>query len=245
MASKYELEIIAFDIASCALAATYGAHRLELCANPKEGGTTPSIGMIKKARSATQIQLFPIIRPRGGDFFYSDEEFEIMKTDILACKEVGCDGVVIGLLQQDGSIDIPRTTELVAVAGQMDVTFHRAFDRVSDPKQSLEDVIATGCKRILTSGQHPTVMEGLKSLKALVEQARDRIIIMPGSGVRSGNIIQIANETGAKSFHSSASRIVTGGMAFTNPEMNEDLRYTSIDIEELKNIDYQLKTHFN
>ena len=245
MASKYELEVIGFDIASCVLAEKYGAHRIELCANPKEGGTTPSLGMIKKARSVTQIQIFPIIRPRGGDFLYSDEEFEIMKTDILTCKEAGCDGVVIGLLKQDGTIDIPRTTELVLLAGNMDVTFHRAFDRVSDPKQSLEDVIATGCKRILTSGQHPTVLEGLKSLKALVEQARDRIIIMPGSGVRSGNIIEIAKETGAKSFHSSAGGILNGKMTYKNPEMKEELTYASIDIEELKNIDYQLKTHFN
>lgn len=245
MDTQYELEIIAFDVASCALAEKYGAHRIELCANPHEGGTTPSYGMIKAARAATQIQLFPIIRPRGGDFLYSDQEFEVMKMDILACKSLGCDGVVIGLLNPDGTVDIPRTKELVELAKPMEVTFHRAFDRVSDPKQSLEDVITTGCIRILTSGQYPSVNEGLFNLKTLVKQADNRITIMPGSGVRSSNIIQIAIETEARAFHSSSSMLIHSGMTFTNIHMNESLSHVTLNTDELKNIDYQLKKHFN
>ena len=182
---KFELEVIAFDILSCQIAADNGADRIELCANPHEGGTTPSFGMMKAARKVSGIQVFPIIRPRGGDFLYSDEEFEAMKDDIKAAQDIGCEGIVIGILNKDGGIDIEKCQELVELSKGLDVTFHRAFDRIKDPCSSLEQIIAIGCKRILTSGLMPTAQEGAALLKSLVEQADNRILIMPGSGVRS------------------------------------------------------------
>lgn len=241
---KYELEVIAFDIASCKLAAVNGATRIELCANPNDGGTTPSYGMIELARKSTQLQLFPIIRPRGGDFLYSKEEVEIMISDVRTCKKLGADGVVIGLLNKNGEIDLDNCERLIDAADDMDITFHRAFDRVKDPFKSLEQIIKLGCKRILTSGLHPTVDEGINTLRSLVEKASDRIIIMPGSGVRSGNIIDIAKKTGAFAFHSSARNTVFSEMEFTNPEMNEKLSHASLDLTELKNMKDKLDSFF-
>ena len=205
------LEIIAFNIQSCATIQNAGAQRIELCGNPTEGGTTPSYGFIKAAREVTGIQLFPIIRPRGGDFLYSNEEFEIMKSEIKLCKEFGCDGVVIGLLNADGTIDKKRTAALVSLAYPLEVTFHRAFDRVKDMYIALEDVIEAGCGRILTSGLFPTAEQGMGNLQKLVEAANNRIVIMPGSGVRSDNINIIAQKTGASEFHSSA-RILSAAL---------------------------------
>jgi copper homeostasis protein len=230
---KYTLEVIAFSIESCRIAQYAGAQRIELCANPMEGGTTPSAGMIRKAREATTIQLFPIIRPRGGDFLYTDTEFEIMKEDILVAKDAGCDGVVIGLLTDDGSIDMERTSKLVELSRPMKVTFHRAFDRVKDPITALEAVITCGCNRILTSGLHPTVSEGRDTLKQLVKLAGDRIIIMPGSGVRSSNIEELISYTGAVEFHSSARIEKSSEMMYTNGSMNEVLTHTTLDGQEV------------
>ena len=213
---NYTLEVIAFTIESVLLAQQSGAHRIELCDNPAEGGTTPGYGMIKTAREKTSLLLYPIIRPRSGDFLYSDEAFEIMKRDVLLCKELGCDGLVIGLLQPDGSIDKKRTTALVEAAYPLGVTFHRAFDRVANPFEALEDIITTGCERILTSGLKPTATEGAETLAQLVRQANDRIIIMPGSGVRSENIVALARQTGAIEFHSSARKMADSEMEYLN-----------------------------
>jgi len=243
-----ELEVIGFDLASCLIAEERGANRIELCANPHEGGTTPSHGMIAVARKRTSIQLSPIIRPRGGDFFYTDPEFESMIADVEHCRELGCDGVVIGMLTKDGSVDVERCAELVHRAGDMQVTFHRAFDRVKDPMKSLEDVIDLGCSRILTSGLQPNVDLGMEMLRALVDKAGNRITIMPGSGVRSNNIRELAKFTGAKAFHSSARATAPSSMEFTNPDMNEELDSISIDpheVSELRRIlDAYLKGEF-
>lgn len=228
-----ELEVIGFDLASCVTAQRCGADRIELCANPHEGGTTPSAGMITLARKNTTIELFPIIRPRGGDFLYSDAEFRAMLTDIALCRDLGCDGVVIGMLRPDGTVDVERCAELVGRAGEMAVTFHRAFDRVADPMRSLEDVIALGCSRLLTSGLTPNVDLGKQTLRALVTAAADRITVMPGSGVRSGNIVELAEFTGARAFHSSARTSLPSAMDFTNPAMAEDLSSVSIDADEV------------
>ncbi|MGL6267965.1 MAG: copper homeostasis protein CutC, partial [Chitinophagaceae bacterium] len=184
---RYTLEVIAYHIESCIIAQESGADRIELCANPGEGGTTPSYGMIRAAKAKCSIPVFVMIRPRGGDFLYTDEEFRIMRDDIIQCREYGCDGVVLGLLKADGSVDINRTKELVQLAYPMEVTFHRAFDRVKDAHQSLEDLIDCGCTRILTSGLKPNAAEGVSLIRELVELADERIIIMPGSGVRSSN----------------------------------------------------------
>ncbi len=238
----FTLEVIAFSIESCAIAEKCGAQRIELCDNPAEGGTTPSAGMIRKAREQTDIQLYPIIRPRGGDFLYSDEEFDIMKEDIRIAKEAGCDGVVFGLLNRDGSIDTERTARLVEFSWPLKVTFHRAFDRVKDPANSLEDVIRCGCNRILTSGLRPTVSEGIELLRELVKLAGDRISIMPGSGVRSSNIKELAAYTGAHEFHSSARKEKHSAMSFINSEMEELLTSTILDGQEVRNMRTILNT---
>ncbi len=231
---KYILEVIAFNIESCITIEKAGAHRIELCDNPGEGGTTPSAGFIKTAREKVGIDLFPIIRPRGGDFLYSDEEFEIMRRDVQLCKELHCNGVVIGLLKKDGTIDVERTSKLVEIAYPLEVTFHRAFDRVRDAAQALEDVIQTGCTRILTSGLHPTVMEGKEVLQQLVRGASGRITIMPGSGLRAANIEAIAQHTGATEFHTSARAAVGSKMEYNNPGMNENLQYMVADKKEIE-----------
>ena len=164
--------------------------------------------------STISIPVFPIIRPRGGDFLYTRAEFDVMKNDIRLCKELGFAGVVIGLLLPDGSIDKERTKELVQLAAPMEVTFHRAFDRCNDPIRGLQDIIETGCKRILTSGQVPSAPDALDLLQTLVKEAGDNIIIMPGSGVRGNNIASIKTVTKAKEFHSSARKVVPTNMQF-------------------------------
>lgn len=229
----FKLEVIAFNIESCLLAQKSGAHRIELCDNPGEGGTTPSFGFIKEARSVVNIELFPIIRPRGGDFLYSEVDFKIMKEDISVCKKMGCDGVVLGMLKEDGSIDTQRTTQLVELAYPMSVTFHRAFDRANHPYEALENIIDCGCERILTSGQKPTALEGISLIAALIKKAENRIIIMPGSGLRADNIKEIAQLSGATEFHSSARRSVESEMKFNQLSMNENLKTTQLDMKEV------------
>jgi len=229
----FKIEVIGFNIESCFLAQAAGADRIELCDNPGEGGTTPSYGFIKAARENLQIELYPIIRPRGGDFFYTDAEFEIMKTDIKICKELGCDGVVIGMLNEDGTVDKERCRQLVALAYPLGVTFHRAFDRVKDAAQALEDIIELGCERILTSGFKPTALEGAETIAALIKLADDRIIIMPGSGVRADNINELAKKTSAVEFHTSARMNIKSKMDFTNEAMKENLQSIIVDEEEI------------
>ena len=228
------LEIAVFNIQSALMAAEAGANRLELCENPTDGGTTPSYGFLKTVKEKISIPVFPIIRPRGGDFLYSEEEFEVMKKDLLLCKQLGFEGAVIGLLNADGTIDKKRTTELVELAYPLEITFHRAFDRAANPLQALEDIIACGCQRILTSGQVPNAFDGKELIKQLIKQADERIIIMPGSGVRSNNISELATYTGAVELHSSARKIIPSSMKFFQESMRENLENTFVDAEEIK-----------
>ena len=230
------LEIAVFNIESAMMAQTAGANRLELCENPNEGGTTPSYGTLSVVAKNISIPVFPIIRPRGGDFLYSDAEFDVMKNDITVCKELGFAGVVIGLLLPDGSIDIKRTKILVALAAPMAVTFHRAFDRCNNPIKGLHDIIETGCKRILTSGQVPSAPNALELLQTLVKEAGDQIIIMPGSGVRGNNISNIKQVTKAKEFHSSARKVVPTNMQFVKESMQENLQNMLVDTADIKNM---------
>ena len=227
------LEVIAFNIESCKLIEQARGGRIELCANPPEGGTTVSMGMMKAARKAVNIPVFPIIRPRGGDFLYNEEEYAIMQDDIRLAKDTGMDGVVIGLLNADGSVDTHRTARLVELAYPMEVTFHRAFDRTPDPMQALEDVIRCGCNRILTSGLADTALQGLAMLQKLVEAADQRIIILPGSGIRSGNIRELAEATGLKEFHSSARTTQFSRMDYENPGMQEAQNTFTVDPAEI------------
>ncbi|HMK16935.1 MAG TPA: copper homeostasis protein CutC [Chitinophagaceae bacterium] len=214
---KYLIEIATSDFLTTKSAVEGGADRIELCANLAEGGTTPSYAHIKKCREAFDISLFPIIRPRGGDFLYTKDEFEIMKNDIKLCKELGCEGIVIGLLNMDGTIDMTRTSELIELAYPLEVTFHRAFDRCKDPFAALEELIEIGCQRILTSGQKPTVSEGVDLIAGLNKKADDRIIILPGSGVRKDNIKMLAEKTGCIEFHSSLRGKAKSPMQFIHP----------------------------
>ena len=238
-----ELEVIGFDLVSCLTAESQGADRIELCANPHEGGTTPSYGMIAVAKANTSIQLFPIIRPRGGDFLFSQLEFQSMIADVEQCAQLGCDGVVIGMLVEDGGVDVGRCAELIRYAGAMQVTFHRAFDRVKDPMRSLEEIVDLGCTRILTSGLHPNVQLGQEMLRALVDAAGDRITIMPGAGVRSSNILELAKFTGARAFHSSARSARASSMEYINPDMDETLDAVSIDASEVAELRRILDTY--
>ena len=242
---KFLLEIIGFNIESCILAQAAGAHRIELCDNPGEGGTTPSYGFIKAAREKLQIDLYPIIRPRGGDFLYSDAEFEVMKIDVQICKKLGCDGVVIGMLHADGTVDTERCKQLVELAYPLGVTFHRAFDRVKDASKALEDIIAMGCERILTSGLQPTALEAAETISTLIKQADERIIIMPGSGVRANNIIELAKKTGAVEFHTSARMNIDSKMNYTNEGMKENLKSVAVNETEIKEIIFSLHNFFN
>ena len=236
---SFKLEICSFDLLSALLAQEAGAHRIELCAGPAEGGTTPGPGLIRAARERIHIDVYPIIRPRGGDFLYTDEEFDIMMKEVAYCKQVGCNGVVIGLLNTDGSIDKVRTGRLVDLAYPLGVTFHRAFDWAANPFEALEDIISLGCERILTSGQRPTAPEGAELINELVRQADDRIIIMPGSGIRADNILALAERTDASEFHTSARTKVSSQMDFINTSMNEDqtaVRADKLEIEKILGI---------
>ena len=228
------LEIAVFNIESAIAAIAAGADRLELCENPFDGGTTPSYGTLQMVREKVSIPVFPIIRPRGGDFLFSEDEFAVMKKDIELCKQLGFEGVVIGLLLEDGNIDEERTKILVKLAAPMEVTFHRAFDRAAQPLQALETIIRCGCKRILTSGQVPNAMDGKELIKQLIQKANNRIIIMPGSGVRSNNIKELAEYTGAKELHSSARKLLSSQMDFTQLSMKEKLENINVDVVEIQ-----------
>ncbi len=239
--SKTKLEIAVFSIEAALDALNAGADRVEFCENPMEGGTTPSYGSLATLSMLTEKPVFPIIRPRGGDFLYTRNEFESMKSDVLMAKKLGYPGIVIGLLNTDGTIDTARTKELVDLAGmEMEVTFHRAFDRCHDPVHALEAIIKTGCKRILTSGQVPNAADNLPLLKKLIDQSDNRIIIMPGSGVRANNIKDIITKTGATEMHSSARKMIPSHMQYFKSTMHESLQATGVDTQEIKKMLEQL-----
>lgn len=234
---KYIIEIATSDFETTRSAVEGGADRIELCANLAEGGTTPSFGTIKQCRETFTVSLYPIIRPRGGDFLYTKEEFEVMLQDIKLCKQLGCDGLVIGLLNMDGSIDIARTAQLIEIAYPLGVTFHRAFDRCKDPFTALEQLIEIGCERILTSGQQPSVVDGVDLVAELNRIADERIIIMPGSGVRKENIKMLAEKTGCTEFHSSLRGKERTKMDFIHPafkDSEESYSNNFINSEEVK-----------
>lgn len=231
----YKIEICTNSVISCLEAQKGGAHRVELCAGIPEGGTTPSYGEIYVARELLDIELNIIVRPRGGDFLYSDVEHKTMLRDIEMAKELGVDGVVFGCLHADGTIDMARNRELVEAARGMNVTFHRAFDMCKDPFEALEQIVTLGFDTILTSGQQPTAIKGVELLAELVEKANNRIIIMPGSGVNEDNIAILAKETKAKEFHFSAREPVNSTMEYRSPDLKMGKSVVSID-EYVQNI---------
>ena len=216
---NFNVEICAGSVTSCKAAQDGGADRVELCGGLPEGGTTPSVGMIRRAREVITIGMNVIIRPRGGDFLYSESEVRQMEYDIYAAQDAGADGLVFGALTADGDVDEKAMTMLMTAAGDMPVTFHRAFDHARDPFGAMEKIIGFGCRKILTSGCMPSAREGAELIAGLVRRAGDRISIMPGCGINSGNIAGIAEATGAHEFHLSARRPVGSGMRFRRPEV--------------------------
>ena len=204
------LEVCAFNIQSCFIAQRAGAGRIELCADPVQGGTTPSYGLLEYAIKHISIPIYAMIRPRGGNFVYDNAEFAIMLRDVQVCKDLGYPGIASGIQLANGEIDTERMKQIVELAHPMEVTCHKAFDATPDAARSLEKLIEVGCQRVLTSGLHKTAVEGASVLAALVQQAAGRIIIMPGGSVRSSNIKQLAQDTGAVEFHSSG-LVVKGG----------------------------------
>ena len=207
-------EICVDSISGVRAAKSAGANRVELCANLLEGGITPSRGMIRQARKVGGIKLHVIIRPRGGDFLYDDDEFSIQEADIDTAKAEGADGVVIGLLQADGTIDVARTRVLIARARPLKVTFHRAFDMTPDPFAALDTLISLGVERVLTSGQEASVLEGLPLIAELVRRAGDKIIVMPGGGITARNVQRIVSEARPREIHFAALEVLEGGMKF-------------------------------
>ena len=211
------IEICANSARSCVEAEAGGAQRVELCAGIPEGGTTPSYGDIYMAKVlAPNIDINVIIRPRGGDFLYTQPEIDVMLVDIEMVKQLKVHGVVFGCLTKQGNIDIDLMRCLIDAAKPLSVTCHRAFDVCRDPFMALEQLIELGCDRILTSGQQPDAVQGMPLIKELVKRAGDRIIVMPGCGVRENNIALIETETGAKEFHTSARGIVYSKMEYRN-----------------------------
>jgi copper homeostasis protein len=219
MAGKFVLEVCAYNPQSCIIAEKAGAHRVELCDNHHEGGTTPSYGAIKQAREKTSIALYPIIRPRAGNFFYDKEEIEVMKKDIEMCKQLGCNGVSTGVLQHHAEVDKELLKRIVEWAHPMKITFHRAFDFTPDPFKSLEDIIECGCERILTSGQETVAVDGLELISKLIKTAGDRIVIMPGAGIRASNIERVVRKTGATEYHTAARQKLTNSAVLRRSEL--------------------------
>jgi len=216
----FKLEICVDNVESAVNAQAGGADRIELCNSLFEGGTTPSGGAISSARDNLSIDLHVIIRPRGGDFLYTDPEYDIMRRDIEICGEYGVNGIVIGILRPDGEIDVDRTAKLINLARPMTATFHRAFDMCTDPFRGLQDVISTGASRLLTSGQRNSADEGMDLISKMIKKSGTRIIIMPGSGINKSNIKKIAKSTGATEFHLSGRETTESGMIFRREGIN-------------------------
>lgn len=219
MKKPVTLEICLESVDSVIAADRGGAQRVELCANLLEGGTTPSAGTIRAARENAKIAINVMIRPRGGDFLYTETEFASMQHDIRAAKELGADGIVLGLLRADGTVDVERTRQLVELAHPLPVTFHRAIDVSRDLLEALEDVIATGAARVLTSGGQPSVVDGAAMVAKMVSAANDRIVVMPGCGIRPDNVLSILEQTGANEVHIALDEEIPSNMQFRKAEI--------------------------
>jgi copper homeostasis protein len=245
MAGNAMFEVCAFNIQSAIIAEKAGAARVELCDNPVEGGTTPSYGAIRQTRENTSTLLYPIIRPRSGNYLYDDNEWAIIKHDIAICKELGCDGISVGVQKIDGEIDIDKLKQIVESAYPMGVTCNRAFDATPDPFSALEDIISAGCQRVLTSGQKTAAPDAGEILKQLVQQAGQRIIIMPGAGIKSSNIEKLITACGAKEYHGSARKAIANPMTFANPLVADFGNVYVADEEEVRKIVSIINTKLN
>jgi copper homeostasis protein len=212
VAGNILIEACVDSVESAMAAERGGAQRLELCDNLVEGGTTPSAGMIAECRRRVSIPLYVMIRPRGGDFLYSEIELEVMRRDIAQAKQLGADGVVFGLLLPHGTVDAARTAALVRAARPLDVTFHRAIDVAHDPEEALDALILTGADRVLTSGQAATALQGAAVIKRLVARAAGRIVVLAGGGIDERNVAAVIKKTGVKEVHVRGTTRLKSGM---------------------------------
>ncbi len=234
------LEIVVYNIESALRAQEGGADRIELCDNPGEGGTTPSYGTIEAVRQNVSLDVYVMIRPRGGDFCYSNYEFHAMKRDISQCQRISVDGVVFGILNPDGTLDKKRCKELIDKARPLKVTCHRAFDMARDPFQTLEDCIEVGFDRILTSGGKSKAVEGVSLIHQLIQKANGRIAIMPGSGLNEETVQTIVKNTGAKEIHFSAVAYRESKMNFKNDAIasmgteGDEFKIRTVDPERVR-----------
>jgi len=225
MSRKYLLEISVEGAEKAIAAERGGSNRLELCADLAVGGLTPSRELLRGVRETVHIPVYSMIRPRAGNFVYSDSEFAEMERSIAVATECGMDGVVLGVLQKGFKTDVGRTRRLVDLARPLPVTFHRAFDECTDLRKALEEVIQTGAARILTSGGAKTALEGAAKLAELIAMARDRILIVPGAGITHSNIAKVAEKTGAIEFHS--------GLGTVLPYSSRDYKACEVEVRKL------------
>jgi copper homeostasis protein len=236
------LEACVANVESAVSAEAAGADRIELCNVLGAGGITPSYGIIEKVSRKISIPVHVLVRPREGDFLYSDDEFDTMAADIEVCKKLGVAGVVTGILKENGSVDAERCKKLIQAARPMSVTFHRAFDLTADAFTALEDIIQLGCERILTSGQRATAIHGAGFISGLISQAASRIILMPGGGINENNITQLRKITGAKEFHLSARSVKPSRMLYRNEfvvmssEEPDEYSYDVLDAELFRKV---------
>jgi copper homeostasis protein len=238
-----KVEIVVYNIDSALKAQEGGADRIELCDNPGEGGTTPSYGAIELVRQNVSMDVFVMIRPRGGDFCYSNYEFHSMKRDISQCQKLSVDGVVFGILNPNGTIDKKRCRELIEQARPLKVTCHRAFDMTRDPFEALEDCIEAGFDRILTAGQQAQAVKGAVLIGQLIVKANGRIAIMPGSGVNEDTVGEIVSKSKAREIHFSATAFRESEMIFRNPKITgmgsdegSEFKLRTVDPERIKKI---------
>lgn len=239
---KITCELCAYSVEACRVAKRLGVDRVELCASPAEGGVTPSLATIERVAQIEGLALSVMIRPRGGDFLYDDDEFETMLLDIARAREAGATGVVFGVLTADGRVDVERTRRLVEASEGMETTFHRAVDMAEDYEQAVRDIIAAGCTRILTSGGRDKAMEGIEQIARAVAVAAGRIEIMAGSGVVAANALPLAS-TGVDALHFSAKKMVEGAMRYRNPHISmggsaavDEYALRKVDEEEVRDI---------
>lgn len=214
------VEVAVDSVASARAAERGGASRIELCSSLAEGGLTPSAGLIETARAAVSMPIYVMIRPRSGDFCYDSDEFAAMHCDIAMAKQMEMSGVVFGLVDVNGNVDVRRTSRLADLARPLEVTFHRAFDITADLFRALEDVCATGANRVLTSGGEQTAFEGRENIAKLMEQAKGRIIVMPGSGIKPENARSLVEATGATEIHAGLRSVVSSSMVCKNPRIS-------------------------
>ncbi len=237
------VEICVDSVESAIIAEAAGAGRIELCSALVEGGVTPSAGLIESVHRNTGIRVHVLIRPRSGDFLYSDNEFSVMRRDIDTAGELGANGIVTGILNNDGTVDVERTSLLAEYASPMSLTFHRAFDLCRDPRKGLEEVIATGAERLLTSGQAKNAIEGAPLIKTLIKDAAGRITIMPGGGIDEYNIALLTASTGAREYHLSGRRQRESKMKFRrkgiymgDPRLQSEYLLKSADAERISSV---------